>query len=315
MSSHDRQADLGWIETPFLGRLEFDSPDAKKIELALLKRVAGKIDKGLATTLAARAELPTEGLRELVRFLVSMLTTHFFPDGHGRLDSDGDRLRAPAVGKIVFKRWPRFEHRVLLSLSAQPPGERNGVHFRKHFSSIVLFAHALDGMTDPRAAGEALHEMAHMTRWMILRLKKSVGDTEAQVMLRDAPWRLFDLSGFTSLGERMEKLVPPLLKVLPVTDPPSSVAASLIEESLPYVLGAIVDEAIARDVHKRSGVKGPAVLPTFDFSPTELVRSYVLHRHNITRKQLTTAAATSALAQLEDVVRELGTAMRAHLEQ
>jgi hypothetical protein len=102
---------------------------------------------------------------------------------------------------------------------------------------------------------------------------------------------------------------------LPIPMQPAELAASLIEEAFAFMFVVIVDEAIARSDHAKKRKRGPAVLPTVDFSPESFVTAYVLERaFNVIAQQMKSAAAQQIFQRMTGDVTRLAAAMRAHIE-
>ena len=82
-----------------------------------------------------------------------------------------------------------------------------------------------------------------------------------------------------------------------------------------YVFGVIVDEAIARSSHAKKRKSGPAILPTYSFSPEKLIEHYVLERNfNVTKKQLNGQASQQIFVRMTRDVDALATSLRAHID-
>jgi monoamine oxidase len=287
--------------------VEHDSPPERAHDLKLIGQVAANISVGIEITRRSIPRLKSDSQRELIRFLVSTLK-FFFPRGYGRIGPDGNASRQPVKAAIrrQGQRFEPFDHRLRLYLSPRTPEEEKaGEHQRGNSSSIVLFAPRLDGETSTRASGVALHEMAHMARHMVRRLTKH-SETDARRFLAQDPWRLLDLRGFEVNRVRIERHLPELLRVVPIPETARVLADSLIEETFAYVIVAIVDEAIALAVSKDVSV---------GFSAETLIRGYVLHRYDVSKKQLASPAAVAIYQQMTGEVEELGNAMRTHLER
>jgi hypothetical protein len=139
-------------------------------------------------------------------------------------------------------------------------------------------------------------------------------DTAAQLLSRQ-PWRLLDLSGFAGHRGNLERHARDLLRVLPIPMQAAELAASLVEEAFAFMLVVIVDEAIARLAHAKKRKRGPAVLPTVDFSPERFVTVYVLERaFNVTAQQFKSAAAQQIFQRMTGDVTRLAAALRALID-
>jgi hypothetical protein len=137
---------------------------------------------------------------------------------------------------------------------------------------------------------------------------------ERRVFFRSLPWRLLDLSGFAAHRVRLERHVRDLQRVLPIPMQAAELAASLVEEAFAYIFGVIVDEAIARSSHAKERKRGPAILPTFNFSPKVFIRYYVLERgFAVTEKQLDSREAQQIFVRMTSDVDALAAALRTHL--
>jgi hypothetical protein len=291
------------------------------------KRVAALVTEGLKIAKDAIPQLSTSGTntgkQELLRFMTSLLETYFFPRGHGLVDAQGKVLRQSKIGTVAIpvrakdgSCWPRFEYRIRLSLNDRilDPNLR-GRHLTAHFSNIFLFTHALQGTTPSRAVLTALHEMTHMMFAMVRSLEHLCGaDTAAQLVSRE-PWRRLDLSGFAAHRGNLERHARGLLRVLPIPMQAAELAASLVEEAFAFMFGVIVDEAIARAAHAKKTKRGPAVLPTVDFSPEAFVTVYVLERaFNVTAQQFKSPAAQQIFQRMTGDVARLAAALRTHID-
>jgi len=286
------------------------------------KHVAARITEGLKAVKDAIPQLSTNAEQALLRFMASQLEA-FFPRGHGLVDAKGNVLRpsqiatvqVPMIGKDNAGP-PPFEYRVRLYLSDQMVDPKlRGRHMTGHFSGIRLFTRALYGAIPSRSVLTALHEMIHMMFAMVRSLERLRGADKAAQLLSREPWRLLDLSGFAGHRGRLERHLLDLLRVLPIPMQAGELAASLVEEALAYVFGAIVGEAIARSSHARKGKRGPAVLPSAGFSPEEFITSYVLERgFSVTKKDLASRGARQIFGRMTSDVEALAAALRAHLE-
>ena len=285
------------------------------------KRVAALVTGGIKTAKDAIPELKIPA-QELLRFMTSLLETNFFPRGHGLIDDQGKVLQRSKLGMVAVpitsrdgSQWPAFEYRVRLYLSDQivDPNLR-GRHFTGHFSVISLFTRSLHGAPSTRTVITALHELIHMAFAMTRNLEQLRGkDIAAKLLSRD-PWRLLDLSGFRVHQQRLERHLSDLLRVLPIPRRAAELAAPLVEEAFAFMFGVLVDEAIARSIHAKAKKRGPAVLPTADFSPEALITTYVLERgFNVTREQLKARGAQQIFLRMMSDVEALGAALRMHL--
>jgi len=291
------------------------------------KRVAALVTKGLEIAKDAIPQLSSTrtntAKQELLRFMTSLLETYFFPRGHGLVDAQGKVLRQSKIGTVAVpviakdgSCWPRFEYRIRLSLSDRILDPKlRGRHVTAHFSNIFLFTHALQGTTPSRAVLTALHEMTHMMFAMVRSLEHLCGADTAPQLLSREPWRLLDLSGFAGHRGNLERHVRDLLRVLPIPMQAAELAASLIEEAFAFMFVVIVDEAIARSDHAKKRKRGPAVLPTVDFSPESFVTVYVLERgFNVTAQQFKSPAAQQIFQRMTGDVTRVAAALRAHID-
>ena len=97
---------------------------------------------------------------------------------------------------------------------------------------------------------------------------------------------------------------------------PAELAESLIEEAFAAVFEVIVDEAIARSSHAKKGKRGPAVLPTYDFSPKKFILYYVLERgFAVSEKQLESRDAQQIFERMTKDVAALVASLRAHIDR
>jgi hypothetical protein len=296
-------------------------PSSREVDQRF-KRVTALVTEGIKTAKDAIPQLKIPAQQELLRFMTSLLETNFFPRGHGLIDDQGKVLRQSKLGMVAVPiisgdgtRWPSFEYRVRLYLSDQivDPNLR-GRHMAGHFSGIRLFTRTLHGATSTRTVLTALHELTHMALAMIRSLEQLRGkDTAAKLLTRD-PWRLLDLSGFTVHRERLERHMRDLLRVLPIPIQAVELAAPLVEEAFAFMFGVLVDEAIARSSHAKAKKRGPAVLPTVNFSPEEFITTYVVERgFNVTREQLKARGAQQIFLRMTSDVDALAVALRMHL--
>ncbi len=265
-------------------------------------------------------------MQELLRFKTSLLETYFFPHGHGLIDAQGKVSRKSQIGTIEIpvvaddgSRW-RFEHRFRLYLNDQIGFRKRGDHQLIGISSnIRLFTRNMHDVTPSRAVLVALHEMTHMIFAMIRRFEQwlgTIGAKGAARLLSQAPWRLLDLSGFVTHRVRLERHMRDLQRVLPIPMQSGDLAASLVGEAFAQIFGVIVDEAIARSSHAKGSKRGSAIPPTFDFSPKEFIKYYVLERgFAITQKQLNSPEAQQIFVQMTSDVDALAAALRIQLDR
>ncbi|MDX2033444.1 MAG: OmpA family protein [Blastocatellia bacterium] len=311
---------LRTFEEPVQGPLRYGLGDAaaslRETERRS-KHVAASVTEGLKLAKDSIPHLSKNGQQELLQLMISQLE-NFFPLGHGLVDSQGKVLRQSQKAIIGIPvggaPWP-FEHYVRLYLNDQTGFGKNGDHYLGNFSSIRLFTRALHKKTPRSAVRTALHEMTHMTFAMVRRFEQRFGGEIIARFLSGHPWRLLALSGFEADRKRLERHLNNLLRVLPIPMQAGELAASLIEEAFAFVIGTIVDEAIAKSVRAKSGKRGPAILPSEGFSPEAFLTYYVLEQgFAVTPQQLASPEAQAIYKQMKRDVDALAAAIRTHLD-
>ncbi|HZM90518.1 MAG TPA: hypothetical protein VFF31_28620, partial [Blastocatellia bacterium] len=204
------------------------------------KRVAALVTDGLTIARDAITQLSTDGQKDLLRFMTSLLD-NFFPKGHGLVDAQARVLKYSQKAIVQVRviaadgsPWS-FEYSSRLSLNDQTPDPgKRGDHMIGHFSSIRLFVRTLHTTTPSEAFRVALHEMTHMMFAMIRKFERwlgTIGSQGAERFLARQPWRLFVLSGFDAHRQRLERHVRDLQRVLPFPMQAAELAASLVEEA------------------------------------------------------------------------------------
>jgi hypothetical protein len=285
------------------------------------KRVAALVTDGLNMAKAATPQLKTQAQQDLLRFMTSLLD-NFFPGGHGLIDAQGTVLRQSQKATIQINvrandgsLWP-FEHRFRLYLADHIPDPRiRGELMTGIFSTIRLFTREMNDGSPRDAIRTAVHEMTHMMFAMIRRFEQRFDAETAARLLSRQPWRLLVLSGFEPHRQRLERHVRELLRVLPIPMQPAELAASLIEEAFAFILGVILDEAIAAAARLPKSKSGSAILVSVDFPPKEFLRFYVLERgFAVTEKQLQSRGAEEIFARMTSDVSALAAALRVHLD-
>jgi len=295
---------------------EAAAPVASAADLALLRRAAAQVEAGLQAAAAVLPKVADPGQRALFAFIVSLLRTHFFPRGHGLVDSKARLLRASRAARLQMQveqadgsRWP-FEHRLRLVLSARPPANARvaGEHRDTAFSSITLHATAFDGVSQASAAGVAVHETVHMLVSLVAALRRRFGDTVAQRFLAREPWRRLDLQPFETHRLSLRRAVAALLQVWPgrADAGADALADQLVEEALAYTLGqqlaVVMDAAVAR--------RGPKVVWVSSSIAGLLLRQYVIDRLPKPAPSLTSAPVAAALASVRSEIEALTEALR-----
>jgi V8-like Glu-specific endopeptidase len=276
--------------------------------------VAKLVDTGLRTAAVALPQVPSTGRRQLLEFAVSILQTHFFPNGHGVIDGAGRVTRPSARARIEMviekpdgSRWP-FMHRVQLSISARPArsGRWAGEHGGAFFSVITLFSDQFAGVSAAAAAGAAVHEVVHMMFSLQRRLRARDGDAVADRFIAVQPWRQLDLRPFAAQREALLAPLAELVRLLALPATPAQFADSLVEEAFCYMIGETLRRAI-----DATGRPGPRVMIDSVSMTGVLVRNYVVERSELPGSALSTPAVAAAMKRLAPAVEALSEAMRA----
>ena len=274
---------------------------------------AARVHQGLRLAEAWLRRQPRSGVPELLRFAVSLLRTHFFPSGHGLIDTQGRVQRQAPAARIAMTLRLRdgapapFEHRVRLWISALGPDnvQLAGRHSDASFSSITLYASAFTGAASTVALQHAVHEVLHMLFTLVDRLRQRHGDAMADAFLQHDPWRLLDLRRHEALRKRLQQTLGPLLQMLGSPEPAAMAAGQLVEEAFCYTLSMHLRFVLERGA--KSGIVSSSVTDV-------LVRHYVLDHAPRLAALLGTPELEQASAPLRPILDELQAALNATWE-
>lgn len=285
---------------------------------AELLHAAEKIDAGLGTADKVLPLLVDTPTRNLLRLIVSQLQADFFPRGHGLIDAKGKVIRTSRRGRIDTQleradgsRWP-FEHRVLLWLSARPPGNATlaGQHATGATSSLVtIFTKDIGTVSSTSAAGVAVHEFVHMLLSMVQHMRQAYGDTATRRFLSSEPWQRLDARMFKPQQRALAAMLEPLRKLLPMQVSADELAESLVGEAMAYTLAQWLSSAVDAVTASRS--RDPKITATASITPL-LVRHYIVERSPQFAASLKSAAVTAAVARIEPAIDALLDALRDH---
>jgi hypothetical protein len=139
---------------------------------------------------------------------------------------------------------------------------------------------------------------------MVRSYEQRFGEKLVSRFLRQAPWRLLDLSSFKPHAQRLEKQVAKLRQMLPIPYTAADLANSLIEESFAYILGVQMQVAMTAGSRPAGGSR----IQVADFwQPEEFIRGYILERAPGYVKQLDAATVkviSAPLIQDVDAMRQ-----------